>query len=426
MKHVLVVGGGMAGAVAALAARQAGASVALARRGPGGTALSGGAVGVAPDPGAPASMPFALRLRPLEAARRLAALRPAHPYAIAGVARLGEALDFAARELPELLAPFEDRARFLVTAGGGVAECGLCQRTQLAGDLAAARGLLVAVGFRGHLGWDPRPWAAAVSRLSAAGAPPAAWVEAELFTGADEGTLAPHELARALERPGAAEAAGAAVRAALPAGAAVALLPPVLGLDPEARVAERIAAAAGLPVAEVLADVPSVPGLRLQAALETRLRAAGVELLSGPVEAEGWPRRPLRLSGRDLEAGALVLATGRYLGGGLVRHGELRESLLGLPVEASLPGESGLHLAGRPPPSLTRAERRAPQPLLAAGLRVDAAMRPLDESGRPAQPRLFAAGAVLGGYENAADGTGLGVAILTGYLAGREAAGSQA
>ncbi|MBI5069716.1 MAG: anaerobic glycerol-3-phosphate dehydrogenase subunit B [Deltaproteobacteria bacterium] len=413
----------MAGAIAALAAREAGASVLLARRGPGGTALSGGAVGVAPDAGAPSTVPFALRLRPMEAARRLAALRPAHPYAIAGVGRLAEALDFAARALPGLLAPFEDRSRFLVTAGGGVAECGLCQRSQVAGDLALARGLVAAVGFRGHLGFDARPWAAAVAGMAAAGAPPSAWAEAELFGGPEEGTLAPHELARALERPGAAEAAGAAVRAVLPAGAAVALLPPVLGLDPAVRVLERLAAAAGVPVAETLADVPSVPGLRLQAALEARLAAAGVELVSGKVELGGWPRRPLLVAGQEREARAVVLASGRFVGGGLVRHGELREALLGLPVEATVGGESGTRLAGRPAPSLTRPERRAPQPLLAAGLRVDAAMRPLGESGQPAHPRLFAAGAVIGGYENAADGTGLGAAILTGYLAGKAAAG---
>jgi glycerol-3-phosphate dehydrogenase subunit B len=37
-------------------------------------------------------------------------------------------------------------------------------------------------------------------------------------------------------------------------------------------------------------------------------------------------------------------------------------------------------------------------------------------------PRLLAAGAVLGGHEQATDGTGLGVAILTGFLAGVAAA----
>ncbi|WP_242357097.1 FAD-binding protein, partial [Anaeromyxobacter sp. SG64] len=72
--------------------------------------------------------------------------------------------------------------------------------------------------------------------------------------------------------------------------------------------------------------------------------------------------------------------------------------------------------------SLTGAARVGPQPLLSAGLRVDARLRPLDARGRPAAEGLHAAGAVVGGHEHASDGTGLGVAILTGYLAGRAAA----
>jgi glycerol-3-phosphate dehydrogenase subunit B len=92
-------------------------------------------------------------------------------------------------------------------------------------------------------------------------------------------------------------------------------------------------------------------------------------------------------------------------------------------VEASESGASGFHLSRRPSATLTVRERRAPQPLLAAGLRVDARLRPVDAGGRPVHEALFAAGAVIGGHEHAADGTGLGVAVLTGYLAGRRAAG---
>jgi len=117
-----------------------------------------------------------------------------------------------------------------------------------------------------------------------------------------------------------------------------------------------------------------------------------------------------------------VLASGRFVGGGVARQGRLLEPTLGLPVQAAEGREAGVHLAHRPAASLTVRDRRAPQPLLSAGVRVDAALRPLDERGRPVHPRLFAAGAVIGGHEQASDGTGLGVAILTGWLAGRAAA----
>jgi glycerol-3-phosphate dehydrogenase subunit B len=419
---VLVVGGGMAGAVAALAAREAGARTVLVRRAPGATALSSGAISVAPDREALPGTPLAFRGGPLEAARRVAATHPDHPYAVAGVARLGEALDFAARELAAVLAPRLERPRFLSTPLGGVVAAALCQRSMEAGDLLAARGPLAVAGLRGHLAFDAALVAAGLERHVAQGGPEVRSLAIELPR-LVLGAARPHELAAALEPPGAAEALGLALRAALPAGVAGVLLPPVLGLDPAARVPERLAASAGLPVAETLSDVPSVPGLRLQRAIDARLRAAGVEVVTAAISDAGGPEEPVRADGRALHAAAWVLATGRFVGGGIVRRGFLFEPALRLPVQAAEGAEAGVHLAARPAASLTVRDRRAPQPLLSAGLRVDAALRPLDERGRPVHPRLFAAGAVVGGHDQAADGTGLGVAILTGYLAGRAAAG---
>jgi glycerol-3-phosphate dehydrogenase subunit B len=419
---VLVVGGGMAGVVAALAARAQGASVLLVRRSPGATALAGGAIGVAPDLDALPGDPLIGRRSPLESARRLAARRPGHPYAWLGVGDLEEALGFAGAHLSALVEPADGRPRFLAHVSGGVVECALCLRSQAAGDLRRARGLAVVVGFSGHLGFDAGLVASAVARLTASGGPAAAAVEAAAFTGPGDGALRPVELARALEPPGAAEALGAAIRAVLPRGATVALLAPVLGLDPAARVHARVEAAAGLPVAEVVADPPSVPGLRLDAALLARLEGAGVEVLQGDLGPGGGPGRPVSLGETVIEAGSWVLATGRFVGGGVLRQAGLVEPLLDLPVLASEAGAAGLELAGRPPALLTVRQRVAAQPLLAAGVAVDAACRPLDEAGRPVGERLFAAGALIGGHEHAADQTGLGVAILSGWIAGRGAA----
>jgi glycerol-3-phosphate dehydrogenase subunit B len=421
---VLVIGGGMAGAIAALAARDAGRSVVLVRRSPGATALSSGAISVALDAGALPPEPFARRRSPVEAARRLAAARPDHPYAIvgAGLERLPDALAFAARELAEVLAPPAARARFLATAFGTAVGCALCQRSMEAGDLLHARAPLVVAGFRGHLAFDAALVAAGFARLAPLGAPEARAAELELPPGLVDPAARPFAIARALERPGAAEAVGDALRAALPAGAGVALLPPVLGLQASARVFERIAARAGVPVAETLSDVPSVPGARLQAAIDARLVAAGIELLEGAPRGGVRPGAVVELGARSVRARAWVLATGRFVGGGIARWGALEEPLLGLPVLAAEGRESGVHLAERPAASLTVRDRRSAQPLFSAGLRVDAALRPLDARGDFADAALFAAGAVIGGHEQASDGTGLGVAILTGFLAGRAAA----
>jgi glycerol-3-phosphate dehydrogenase subunit B len=419
---VLVLGGGMAGALAALAARGRGARVALVARSPGATALSSGAISVAPDLAGLPGAPLASRRPILEAAAHLATARPDHPYAFVGTAALGEALAFAARELTSVLAAPLERRRFHATAFGSAVGAALCQRSMEAGDLLAVKGLLVVAGFRGHLAFDASLVAAGLARYTPRGGPEVRALELELPRLVDPAAR-PHELSRALEAPGAAEALGEALRSALPAGAAAALLPPVLGLDPGARVPARIAAAAGLPVAETLSDVPSVPGLRLQRAIDARLAEAGVEIVRGELAGARAPGAPVEAAGRAIRAGTWILATGRFVGGGIARRGVLVEPALGLAVQAAEGREAGVHLSGRPAASLTVRDRRAPQPLLSAGLRVDASLRPLDERGRPVHPRLFAAGAVIGGHEQATDGTGLGVAILTGYLAGRAASG---
>lgn len=418
---VLVVGGGMAGAIAALAARAAGARVLVVRRAPGATALSSGAVSVAPDPGALPGDPLTARRGPVEAARRLAATRADHPYAIVRLSRLAEALAFAAGALRETIAPPLERPRFLATPFGSVVACALCLRSMADGDLLATGGPLAVAGVPGHLAFDADLVAAGLARYEGRGGPRTL----ALRLGGRplvEGGARPVEIARALEAPGAAEAFGEALRSGVPDGTAVVLVPPVLGVDPAARVPERVAAAAGVRVAETLSDVPSIPGLRLQRSLDARLREAGVEVISASIGGAGGPGEAVEAAGRSIRATSWVLATGRFVGGGIARHGILVEPALGLPVQAAVGREAGVHLAGRPSASLTVRDRRRQQPLLSAGVRVDEALRPLDERGRPVHARLFAAGAVVGGHEQATDGTGLGVAILTGFLAGSAAA----
>lgn len=424
---VLVVGGGMAGATAALAAREAGARVVLARKAPGSTGLSGGAVSVAEDPACMPDTPFAARAGVVEAARRIAATRPGHPYRLLRdrLDRLWNAVEFATGQLSAVLAPPGGRNRFLLTPFGHAHAAAACHRSMAAGDLAEVRGTLVVCGFEGHLGWDPGLIASGAERVRPLGGPSPRAQFLDLFRWEDGALGRPFDLARLLEAPGAAEEAGRVLRRVLRRGDAAAVLPAVLGVDPDARVPDRIAAEAGIPVAEILSDLPSVPGLRLHRAVDARLAAAGVDVLQGEVRAGSGPDLPASVGGREVVARSWVLASGRFVGGGIERRGALREAVLGLPVLASEGpfADPSIRFAIRSPASLTARDSRAPQPLLAAGLRVDEELHPLDAEDRVLHPRVFAAGAVVGGHDPASDGTGMGVAMFTGWLAGRAAAG---
>ncbi len=199
--------------------------------------------------------------------------------------------------------------------------------------------------------------------------------------------------------------------------------PAILGLELTgvARgVAEKVL---GAPVAELLSSVPSAPGLRLGKVLDRALAAAGVDRLEGRAfEAEPVGRDLASLQvasqgGRtwQISARAWVLATGRFLGGGLEspRPGVLVEPLLGLP----LVGPSGPLRSVRPPAAGLREDEFAQ-----VGLAADDRLRPLNELGEPAYENVYAAGAILGAEDPALDGTGLGLAAETGWAAGTAAA----
>jgi glycerol-3-phosphate dehydrogenase subunit B len=100
-----------------------------------------------------------------------------------------------------------------------------------------------------------------------------------------------------------------------------------------------------------------------------------------------------------------------------VRDASFRESLLSLPVYAG-----GRRVQDEYIGDLLAEDVRGDQQAFRAGVRIDSSLRPLGTDGLPFHPRLYAAGSVISGYDPAADKTGLGVAIFTGYLAGEAAA----
>jgi glycerol-3-phosphate dehydrogenase subunit B len=166
---------------------------------------------------------------------------------------------------------------------------------------------------------------------------------------------------------------------------------------------------------ELLAAVPSPHGLRLQRALERMLVGAGVAMARGTA-TEYRTEGERILSVQGIAAEQFVLATGRYLGGGLVKEGGIAEPLFGLGVF-----HGGRRYDRERSLRLHHLEELSPEPAFRAGLMTDPDLRPLDAEGSAAHPNLRAAGSVLGGYDYAR-GFGFGVPLLTGWLAGRRAA----
>jgi len=412
MAEVLVIGAGMAGAVAALSAARAGAKVVVVRRALGATALSSGAIDVAVDPHGREEISIE------NAAREIARTRRHHPYAILQqkLPRLMEALQFLASQLPELLRPPSESNLLLATPLGTVKPTAMAQVSQAAGDLCSLPDEIAIVGFALDPTFDSRLVGAGIEASAAQmnRRPRIQIIDSRWPNEVSMAFAKPVEFASALERPGALEELATEIRSRLSPSVQLVLFPPVLGRT-SCSPCSKLSLLLNVTCAEALSGSFSVPGIRLQAALDGALQRVGIELVEGEVKREGdgfaiAPDRSVRPDG-------VVLATGRFISGGIRDQGALREPIFGLPVHVG-----GELIDRRYLGDWLSGHFADEQRLFRAGLRIDANLRPLDSEGIPFDARLYAAGSVIGGYDPAVDKTGLGVAAFTGFLAGEAAA----
>jgi len=444
--RAVVVGGGLAGCAAALELRARGNEVVLVRSGPGATAMSWGTLDVAAASplrrgGLPLRDPASSRS--LAPARRLLAAAnagPAHPYAtlLRGRSAATEVKESAAA-LDGWLAPSGlrvlgglDQTRWLADLRGAVRAADLAFTGAGEGDLASADEIAL-VDVPGLAGFDARAALRVLAgELAALALPrrPLRLLRLALPEALAELGAAPARLARALEAPAAREALRPALEG-LGADGRVLLFPPVLGLEGVAPLLTWISDTTGCRCAELLGAPPlPLAGYRLDRALCAALSRAGVEVRAGrALSVDGEGGRAARLRVADLAApdagdaklvlDALVLATGRFVGGGIgERDGRLAETLLDLPLYDL----AGRRVDGMTPRRLARRDYEGEQPLFAAGVRTDARLRPLGAEGDVRLANVFAAGDLLGSFDPARERTGLGVALLSGRRAGIEAA----
>ncbi len=428
----IVIGAGITGLMAALGRAERGERVLLLAKGHGTTHWASGCVDLldADDD-------------PLAAITRLAAERPEHPYAIAGIDALEQGLArlrAACEAAGYPLVGSATRTLLLPTAVGALRPTALVPATMAAGEsrqLADGRPTLIA-GLHELRDFFP-PVIAANLRAQGLAAdsaylamPPTErhrefgpMIFARLFEQAEFRAQIGGQLAEHVRRGGYARIG----------------LPGILGLKGAATAVRDLQARAGALIFEIPTLPTSVPGARIFHALEGALLAAGgrvqigslVQRAEGTLEHEGHEmgeEHAGREMGEEHADGRLVsvyseaaareqrhrarrwvLATGGVLGGGLrAEHdGELRETALGLPVRA--PNSRGDWFD-------PRFLAEGGHPIFQAGVAVDAQLRPLDAAGRVVYGNLAVAGGSLAGYDPIREGCLEGVAIATGWRAG--------
>ncbi len=435
---IIVIGGGMAGTTAALRAAERRRKVLLVRKGHGSTAMSSGVIDIAgPDGFLPLDQWDSVPPIP-ERLADILRVNPLHPYSIVAggrdglerlSGRLRDACDFVFAKVPGFQGSYE-RNMALATMLGTVKFCAFAPASMAGGDIAKmSEAHLLLVGLKGLPHFRTRICRRAMERYPSLHSPKAISkievVEMDVPRRADAPRMTPFEAARHFDDPRAIEEFAHALAKQIQPDITHIGLPPVLGLDKHEEAFEKLTTELERTVFELISPTFSVPGYRLQLSLHAALRESGVRVVTAEiteVECDGRLVKNLVLesmkSRRTATAKSYVVATGKFSAGGLVADDLPREPLFGLPLFAG-----DRRVDDNAVQELLERDAEKRQPFLSCGVHVSASLQPLDAFGEPAYENLFAAGSIIGEYDYISDRCGMGVAALTGFLAGEKASG---
>lgn len=407
---ILVIGAGLAGLTAGWQLAARGRRVRVIAKGWGALYWHAGCVDVLGHYPLMGGEPIS---SPAEAVAALIKDRPEHPYALAGV----EALDEALRALQALCAaegyPLHgslERNWLLPTAVGALRPTCLAPETMIAGDASRPLPTLI-VGIKQLLDYYP---ALIADNLSQQGIP-AEGVVLDLPSLRECNFMTVTLLAKRMEQPAFRAEVIELLKPKLGRAERIGF-PAILGMEQAVAVKQALEKGLGRPVFELPGLPPSVPGMRLHAILTRVIGEKGGRVYDGmqvvraeqtggrvtAVYSEAAARtRPHRFSN-------YVLATGGILGGGTVTDsaGQVREAIFDLPVSAP---------NGRGEWFKRDFLDEAGHPIYQAGVVVDGSWRPVNGDGKPVYENLYAAGTALAHCEVIRERSLEGVALATGY-----------
>lgn len=409
MLDLLVIGAGLGGLSAALAASDAGLSVRVIAKGLGSIHWGAGAIdvlGYLPGEQQPVRQPLAA----------LAALPPQHPYQVVGQSQVTQALQRLQTALAAMGLTYASAANaenlLLPSPVGAGRPTFLAPEAQLAGSIHK-REPMVIVGFTGMRDFFPRLIAENLTRQGIAARDE--FLPLTLLTERrDSNTV---QLATALDDGKSRQRLANELKKRVRSGERVGL-PAILGLHQHTQVMAELADAVGAPVFEIPTLPPSVPGVRLFHALrqlllqrnvrvEANMEVVGFQATGRKVEwvETATSSRPLRH-----RAGQYLLATGGVLGGGFNSDasGRFWEVVFQLPLTVPQDRRQWFRPHFFDPQG---------QPVFQGGVAIDAHFRPLDAENRVVYDNVRAAGGLLAHADPIGERSVEGVAVATGYAA---------
>lgn len=404
---VIVIGGGFAGLIAAIAAAKRGKSVTMLSLGAGTLSIGGGAVDILGYSTGPVDNPLV----------SMQELDENHPYRKAGKQAVQDAAAFFIKLCQEEGFDYHgslDGVKWLLTAAGTLKPSCLVPLT-LDPEPLNHDGEVIVVGFTGLKDYFPELVIGAIQQYSGKNKQcRIVMIDPNLGAGRDIAVL---DIARWLDTVAGRETILTSLKPLVNSGTVV-VVPPVLGIRPDYRLVNLLHESLCCRFVETLVIPTAVTGLRLRALLVNQARRLGVRIIEkanviGSILEKGRCKAVITKNmdrERKYHAQAFILATGGFFGGGLTAGPDfVEEPIFHLPIEAPVDrerwGEYHLFNSGV-------------QPFALIGIRTNAAFRPVDTSSKILLENVFVAGRNLAGYDYCYEKSGNGVALVSGYVTG--------
>jgi glycerol-3-phosphate dehydrogenase subunit B len=403
MKHydIIIVGMGLSGLMAAKTAAEAGRKVLIIGRGTGSLCIFSNTIDLLND------LPKATSAG--NGLSQWIADYPQHPYSKAGQTAIDEAL----ASFVSLFSPpysYEsvgDENCMILTGAGTFRPTRLIPSTMVAG-ISTRQGKTLIVGFEGFKDFYARYVA---DGLGCQG------ITLPLPETRNQEITA-SVLSRFMEQDSFRQNTAREIRKHINGEARVGF-PAVLGLHDPIQVKKGLEDNLGVEVFEIPTLPPSIPGRRIFNRFRTWLIQKGVTFLMGQ------PVTKVSLKGRRCEGvyvahppvstfysgDRFILATGRFMGGGLVADQErIFEPVFDLPVTQPESREAWF-------------KRLFPEdhPIHYAGIETDASSRPVDAKGTVLIENARVAGTILAHQNVIKENSREGIELVTGYLAAKRA-----
>lgn len=424
---VLVAGGGIAGCAAAKAAAGEGKSVAVIFPNGGASEISSGAIDILGV--VPGAEPKIVKNYE-DGIAQVAAAYPEHPYqyskgeTAAGVESVVEMASKGGYQLQG----FEGKNVWLPNMMGTFSVAAFVPSTAVDSVCCSGSGTVLVVGLEGNVNFNAEAAAQSYNKYQKKLGFKETYYSVVIRLNGMEGRhkLSDSEIADYLDTPEGVQDLSDRLSAFCANNRQKfdkILFPPVLGFVNYNAAVEKLKADLGCGIGEVMTFGNAVVGYRMTRAIYRGLEESGVTLLrGGKVDAISVSDKKvsadctLGLTDQlhpgtkvTLEASALVLATGGFLGGGI--EARRRDMWLNL-LEENL-GEVSAEALNRNP------VYGAGQDALRLGASVNA---DLSVKGDKYEGCVFACGDFLAGHNSASERSGSGVAASTGRLAGINAA----